>query len=263
MLLSDTTQLDKLRQLGLTSEDELKLEALRDHILKLTVARQSSSRETPPLQLLGNVALQNYGVTPQTIFWNTSAVASKEKIQSPQLARLESGTFRRMSMDTIVSSRAGSPALVHRNFSDTSAVDDLRRRLALAAGPSSSSVNTLSAEHETADTRLPTVPDMPSPSPESNLSIPPQTVNVLSEEALKARNRIDSRGVSVHRVSPALGKDVTPAIGQINVESKYRLDDEATSAFSAPSVRPGGPTFGSQKLSTTYGQLFFMAREHR
>ena len=38
--IRDASQLDKLRQLGLTNEDEIKLEVMRDHIARLAVARK-------------------------------------------------------------------------------------------------------------------------------------------------------------------------------------------------------------------------------
>jgi hypothetical protein len=246
-----------LRQLGLTAEDEIKLEALRDHIVKLATARQTASKDASGQHLLGNVALQNYGVTPQTIFFNMPLAAGDDKVRSPDATRPDSAASRRQSMDTAVSTRAGSPAMGFRNFSNTSQIDDLRRRLALSAGPSTSSVHTLMGVQEARqDTRppLPPTAELPSPSNESNLSFPSNAVSLPSDDMVRPRNRIDSRGVSVTRVSPALGQDVTPALGEINVESRYRQDDEVTSAFSTPSARPGRGIAQPQKVSTTYGK---------
>lgn len=79
----DASQLDKLRQLGLSNEDEIKLECMRDHIARLAVARKRSVSNTLKSLLpaksygrnhsnatrqkeasslsVGNIALQNHG----------------------------------------------------------------------------------------------------------------------------------------------------------------------------------------------------------
>lgn len=68
----DDQWLDKLRNLGLKPDDEPKLLALREFIWRLSNMR---SRDASPAELsisTGLISLKDFGVTPQTVFFNDS-----------------------------------------------------------------------------------------------------------------------------------------------------------------------------------------------
>ncbi|KAH9058039.1 hypothetical protein EDB83DRAFT_2520935 [Lactarius deliciosus] len=68
----DENQLAKLRQLGMTPIEEMKLVSMRDYILKLANAI-SSDEESEILKTTAHVELQKLKVVPQTVFLRTRA----------------------------------------------------------------------------------------------------------------------------------------------------------------------------------------------
>ncbi|UNI21996.1 Non-specific serine/threonine protein kinase [Purpureocillium takamizusanense] len=66
----DEQWLDKLRNLGLKQEDELKLLALREFIWRLSKQKVRDSSSGEPASSNGFVSLKSLGVTPQTVFFN-------------------------------------------------------------------------------------------------------------------------------------------------------------------------------------------------
>ncbi|KAF9174249.1 Serine/threonine-protein kinase, partial [Mortierella sp. AD010] len=73
MLRRDEKYLDKLRAIGMTHEDEDKLEAMREYIWKLSRSRQSArpkgrEDELDGLTKDGSVDLRKIGITPVTVF---------------------------------------------------------------------------------------------------------------------------------------------------------------------------------------------------
>lgn len=66
----DDQWLDKLRNLGLKPEDELKLLALREFIWRLSKMKTRDSSPAEPNIPTGLISLKDLGVTPQTVFFN-------------------------------------------------------------------------------------------------------------------------------------------------------------------------------------------------
>lgn len=66
----DEQWLEKLRNLGLKSDDELKLLALREFIWKLSKMKSRDSSPAEPSMSTGLISLKNLGVTPQTVFFD-------------------------------------------------------------------------------------------------------------------------------------------------------------------------------------------------
>ncbi|KAL4907158.1 hypothetical protein BDW74DRAFT_148682 [Aspergillus multicolor] len=83
----------KLRILGMSPEDEFKLLALREHIWRVSM-RQYKDQEGAGNSLNNVVALIDYGVTPQTVFFDKiqNAKAVKNPVVRPQSAREDSKT---------------------------------------------------------------------------------------------------------------------------------------------------------------------------
>src|SRR5882757_6239717 len=101
----DENQLAKLRQLGMTSMEEMKLVSMRDYILKLANAvsrsvrilcyiarriifcsyalRQKSDEESEILQTTAHVELQKLKVVPQTVFLRTRATDATSRTPRP------------------------------------------------------------------------------------------------------------------------------------------------------------------------------------
>jgi hypothetical protein len=66
----DEQWLSRLRNLGMSPEDELKLFALRDYISGVSL-RQSRDLDTDPAMPLNDIiSLSQHGVTPQTVFFD-------------------------------------------------------------------------------------------------------------------------------------------------------------------------------------------------
>ncbi|KAL4988065.1 hypothetical protein BDW68DRAFT_159933 [Aspergillus falconensis] len=89
----DEQWIAKLRALGMTTEDESKLLALREHIWRVSM-RQTKDHESAGASLNNVVALIDYGVTPQTVFFdrsqNVKARSNHENpVGRPQSARAE------------------------------------------------------------------------------------------------------------------------------------------------------------------------------
>lgn len=66
----DDQWLDKLRNLGLKPEDEIKLLALREFIWRLSTIRSRDSSPAEPSIATGLISLKDLGVTPQIVFFN-------------------------------------------------------------------------------------------------------------------------------------------------------------------------------------------------
>ncbi|KAL4746921.1 hypothetical protein BDW72DRAFT_25228 [Aspergillus terricola var. indicus] len=89
----DEQWIAKLRALGMTTEDESKLLALREHIWRVSM-RQTKDHESAGASLNNVVALIDYGVTPQTVFFDKSQNVKgrrthENSVGRPQSARAE------------------------------------------------------------------------------------------------------------------------------------------------------------------------------
>ncbi|KAJ6003248.1 hypothetical protein N7451_005795 [Penicillium sp. IBT 35674x] len=83
----DEQWLAKLRNLGMTPEDEFKLLALKDYIWRVSLrqARDVDSQPTPPWNDI--ISLAHHGLTPQTVFFDKNV---NDKPQSTSRDRTES-----------------------------------------------------------------------------------------------------------------------------------------------------------------------------
>ncbi|GAA5855478.1 hypothetical protein JCM8547_007849 [Rhodosporidiobolus lusitaniae] len=157
----DHAQLEKMRQLGMSVEDEYKLSTLREYIAKVAAARQaapsrdfsSSPSSLSPSSSRSN--LQDLGIVPQTIFFS---IKTPDEMLSAARSRLQAGggvagdgasLSRRLSSTSATSPRPSSvdfssrPA-GSRTPSTSQPIEDLRRRLAHGGG-SSASLHSLTA----------------------------------------------------------------------------------------------------------------------
>lgn len=128
-------------------------------------------------------------------------------------------------------------------------IEDLRRRLALAGGASSTSVNSqaiASAPESLASSVVRRTTDGTglerTTSHSSSTDDLSETAGSMRNEIVpvKARSRVHLNGVEVGRVAPAVGQDSTNVMGLFNVAARYRLDDDAMSGTNAPSAAPWG-----------------------
>ncbi|KAF8435557.1 hypothetical protein BGX38DRAFT_1274971 [Terfezia claveryi] len=76
----DETWFTKLRQKGMTKEDEWKLVILREYVWKMANSKSRlSDADDPALSLLNNIiSLKELGITPQTVFFDFSKVSQSE-----------------------------------------------------------------------------------------------------------------------------------------------------------------------------------------
>jgi phosphoinositide-3-kinase regulatory subunit 4 len=66
----DEQWLSRLRNLGMSPEDELKLFALRDYISGVSLRQSRDLNTDPPMPLNDIISLSQHGVTPQTVFFD-------------------------------------------------------------------------------------------------------------------------------------------------------------------------------------------------
>lgn len=66
----DEIWINKLRNLGMTTEDEWKVIALREYIWRMAQSKPRLISEDTPSSMNATISLKNLGVTPQTIFFD-------------------------------------------------------------------------------------------------------------------------------------------------------------------------------------------------
>ena len=75
----DEQWIKKLRSIGMTSDDEFKLLALREYIWRLTPKRAQETKDIKPSPLDNLVLLKDLHITPQTVFFETDKRRSKTR----------------------------------------------------------------------------------------------------------------------------------------------------------------------------------------
>ena len=234
-LIRDEIHLTKLQQLGMTPNDESKLLAMRDYILKLANATSSfaSRLNYEPdtghnLKVIGSVEFQKLGVVPQTVFLkarntdlntrSTRLISSRRSVASPRTPILSPSRFHKLSMGE--SGSTGAP------------FEDLRRRLATINGSTSpvnvthnisrDSRNTSSPMASSSTTSLLAIPTPPIPErPESPTESIVSTTNSVS---FRPSSRLHVGSTDGQKAAPAVGSSKTNAIGLLDSHSKMRLD---------------------------------------
>lgn len=117
----DEKWLDKLRNLGLRSEDELKLLALREFIWKLSNMRSRDSSPAEPSISTGLISLKSLGVTPQTVFFNDTPLRDPTVVPdleppAGQYTIADALLDASMTIDDSISKRRKAAALnTHKN----------------------------------------------------------------------------------------------------------------------------------------------------
>ncbi|KAK4050158.1 Serine/threonine-protein kinase [Microbotryomycetes sp. JL201] len=259
----DHAQLDRMRQLGMRTEDEYKLSMLKDHIAKLALARQanpkSSSDKAESLSMFGDSALRDLGVVPQTIFFSIRPADEVDRLKSGL------GGLRRFSSDSPRS--PSSLDLSRPSGSRTTSgqpLEDLRRRLALASGDSTSSIQAALRGHAESPGRFPhdrldlhrTISEV-----STDVSDTASTTSTKGEIVQPSpRSHVHRNVVEVGRAGAAVAEDGTNAVGMFNIDKRYKdLDDSASvtthqeSATGSP-LRHGPASRGlpARRFVTTY-----------
>ncbi|GAA6002182.1 hypothetical protein JCM10207_003113 [Rhodosporidiobolus poonsookiae] len=275
----DHAQLEKMRQLGMSNEDEYKLSALREYIAKVAAARQvAPSRDFDSPKSLSpsssNSNLQDLGIVPQTIFFS---IRTPDEMLNTARARLHGGAgeglSRRASATSatgLVSPRAPSSVDLNRPAGSRTVsgqpVDDLRRRLALGGGGHGGSAISLSSPTAGPAEFSPSVSPTHGPGAERldlHRTVSATSTATEASEATSATStsttthtptsplaipksrrsvRVGS-GVEISRAGPAIAEDATNAMGLFDVEARYRASlggAGETDAMSALGEATGG-----------------------
>jgi phosphoinositide-3-kinase regulatory subunit 4 len=181
-----------------------------------------------------NMSLQNLGIPTQTIFYSRTTEDTGDRGTSSRLHQIDNWP-RRFSADT-----GRSPSTLDLTRSPRlsgeggHAVEDLRRRLALAgSGGSTTSLNSVTAVSPSSTPSRQTQRAVDSD--EASIDGFGSSATIRADgPGVRPRSRIHPNGVDVGRVSPAVAQDMTNANGLINVEFPYRIEDEAYSEQSTP-----------------------------
>lgn len=264
-----------MRHLGMKPEDEYKLSVMREHISKLAQARHGfasrlsddSFPQPSDIGFPGGIGFQELGIVPQTIILRVrTADEIASGVRDPSRGGQQSDAYpRRFSTEAPRS--PGSVAGSNRHVSGGQPIEDLRRRLAMAGGASSTSVNSQQADSSFLSTSLVVKKTSDALGLERTLSYNSSTDD-LSDTAgsvrtetvpSKARSRVHLGAVEVGRVAPAVGQDSTNVMGLFNLASRYRLDDDAMSGTNTPSAAAPFAKSGvaenpaTQRFVSTYG----------
>ncbi|KAI0037081.1 ARM repeat-containing protein [Vararia minispora EC-137] len=257
----DEAQLNKLRQLGMTSSEEAKLMAMRDYILKLANATASFAMrlriedEAELLKTTMDVELQKLKVVPQTVFLKTR---SPETLSRSGIGRTSS-TSRRSYMDNgrplvLEIPRVSRPPSVDHG-STGAPFEDLRRRLSAfngsgtsLASPAPRPPSLMSAQLSprppmgglnTAD--LPAAFDRPNSPTESVFS----TANSAAPRPLQ-RLQVGSTDT---KAAPAIGSSKTNATGVLEATSRMKSDDSPERSGRTSPVSAAGTVRGQRRSS--------------
>lgn len=228
--------------------------------------------------------LQEPAIVPQTIFFSNRPIEDTSESSSNRLipansSRATSDTWtRRFSFDA---PRSITAPIGSRQVSGAhQPLDDLRRRLALAAGASTLSLNSIDTTMTNDLNRFPAAPSSvlgsdraSSIASTDDLSDTPTTLHdtaVINPATKSIRSKVDGHGVQVGRASAAIGQDSTNVMGLFNVEARYssmKTEEDAASGISSPvdtnvigrGARPmrgagGQPTL---RFTSTYGSFLF------
>ncbi|ORY82386.1 Other/VPS15 protein kinase [Leucosporidium creatinivorum] len=283
----DHAQLEKMRQLGMKPEDEFKLSMMREYISKLAISRQATPSRlydaADSLTQSGGAQLQDLGIVPQTIFFSIRSAdelsneVSREAHALQQQHLRSDGIFRRFSLDTTPRSPGSLDRTVpSRNVSGGQPIEDLRRRLALAGGGSTTSLNSgaletasVAASEDAQSTTggkgaIPERLDLHRTTSHASTDISDTTTSTRGADIVAAvpRSRVHHNAVEVGRAAPAVAEDSTNVMGLFNVDARYRGaadgEEDAMSAMtgivsSAPYSRSGGrKPIAAQRFVSTY-----------
>lgn len=277
----DDAQLQKLRQLGMTSSEEAKLMAMRDYIMKLANAISSfATRLRPeddaePLKTISDVELQKLKVVPQTVFLKTRA--SELSSRAARTASARRATFDLTRSPILDTPRLSRPPSI--DFGPSGApFEDLRRRLSAINGSATSlPTNNRIEPHRipsatsaiTSPLALPSIPvgpaltdlppvfDRPGSPTESVLS------NTNSAAAFRGgMHRLHVGSTDGQKAAPAVGSSRANATGLLEPLSKLRSEGSPERSGRTSPVSAAGTVRGQTRHRlaplvpiSTYGQL--------
>ncbi|KAH9994556.1 ARM repeat-containing protein [Russula compacta] len=249
----DEAHLAKLRQLGMTSIEEMKLVSMRDYILKLanTISsyslRQRIDEESDILKTTAHVELQKLKVVPQTVFLKsrTADLTSRTPRLLPTSRHYTLEHPRSPRTDT---SRLSRPSSIDYGFSG-GPFEDLRRRLTAINGsgvslPSSlphrsSSVSVSSPSQPTGPTLddLPEVSDRPGSPTDSVMSGP-------NPPLFRPVHRLHVGSGDGQKAAPAIGSSKANAIGHLEATSKMLHEGSSEHSGRTSPVSAAGTVLG-------------------
>lgn len=116
----DQTSLESLKNLGMTPDDEIKLLALREYILRISKHKPSEGADERARMLNNIVALNQVGVTPQTVFFDQREALRQIKSRPNAVPRDSPRDARHSLADALLdaSTSIDSQATRHKSPSD-------------------------------------------------------------------------------------------------------------------------------------------------
>ncbi|KAG7095893.1 hypothetical protein E1B28_006581 [Marasmius oreades] len=228
----DEAHVSKLQQLGMTTNEEPKLLAMREYILKLANAlssfasRSSLEPDTDKyLKVTGDIELTKLGVVPQTVF--LKANTSDYGIRTSKSSR----------RSTVTESFARSPLLSPQSnrFSvDTTPsnvpFEDLRRRLATINGSASSLSVAQIARTPSSPLAIP--PSVISGTPlspteekaERPVSPTESVISNTNSTSFRPLSRMQVGSIDTQKAAPAIGSSKTNALGLLDSHTHIRTE---------------------------------------
>ncbi|EHY55054.1 Serine/threonine-protein kinase ppk19 [Exophiala dermatitidis] len=200
----DQMSLETLRNLGMTPEDEIKLLALREYILRVSKYKPSVDSEERNQMLNDIIALNSIDVTPQTVFFDQREALRETKPRSATTtmqmkprsdarhtladALLDAST----SIDERLTSRHSPSANASGTATPSMKTVEIRNRTASAAANGTSPAISVTSASNTSRSRVPMAGN--SPSTVERLSLRQGTTLELKHRnsGLNLMNRTDS-----------------------------------------------------------------------
>ncbi|KAL0061663.1 Serine/threonine-protein kinase [Marasmius tenuissimus] len=227
MSADDEPHVAKLQQLGMTTNEEPKLQAMRDYILKLANALSSFASRShlepdteKTLKVIGDVELPKVGVVPQTVFLKLNAADDGIRTSRSSRRSVES-----------VRSPILSPS-VHRISSDgtpsNAPFEDLRRRLATINGSASSLSVTQTPRPPSSPLAIPpskTISAPLSPATTDRPGSPTESVvSTTNSTSFRPLSRMQVGSIDTQKAAPAVGSFKTNALGLLDSHPHMRIE---------------------------------------
>ncbi|OJJ37742.1 hypothetical protein ASPWEDRAFT_468916 [Aspergillus wentii DTO 134E9] len=154
----DEQWLSRLRHLGMGSEDEFKLLALREYIWRVLV-RQTKDSDSTPYALNNIITLTQYGVTPQTVFFDKQQNvrprrASLGKADSNRTAERTPHTIADALLDASTTIES-APSTRRKHLRSRS---QLQKEIAAGGAPRQNTLDNIRAELSPADSPIASSP---------------------------------------------------------------------------------------------------------
>ncbi|EPS33016.1 hypothetical protein PDE_07977 [Penicillium oxalicum 114-2] len=265
----DEQWLSRLRNLGMAAEDEFKILALRDYIVRVSERQSRDMESEASLPLSDIVSLSQHGVTPQTVFFDKNL---NEK--SRRTSHQRNASQARVSLDdhrprTIADALLDASTTIERPSSSHRKPINIRSQLRKEIDMSSQTHAAIESSTSSPVTSSPAAapgPRLMSP-PDSDVERAPKPHGRRSSSGQESSSTtptnadtLSVRGLSMHRKPSAINllnrREVVKAFAETGTSSANAIGKVDTPAQKASQQSSDAPNSKTNQAATT-------AQQHR